>query len=88
MSRTVCVTQPLLDEFPLDTEQPVKIAWLEANMPDEVIRFTFTYKPDPQVNSIHPDVTILRYNYLILYMLDFQEDNNRSRKMLKLCKGK
>ena len=55
------MTQPLSDEFPLDTDQPVKIVWLEANMPDEVTRFTFTYKPDPQVKSIHPDVTIPRY---------------------------
>ena len=60
-SRTVCMTQPLADEFPLDTEQPVKIVWLEANMTDEVTRFTFTYKPDPRINSIHPAVTIPRY---------------------------
>ena len=48
------MTQPLADEFPLGTEQPVRIVWLEANMPDEGTRFTFTYKPDPQVYSIHP----------------------------------
>ena len=60
------MTQPLRDEFPLDTEQPVKIVWLEANIPDEVARFSFVYKPDPQVYSIHPDVTILRYNSMYL----------------------
>ena len=54
------MTQPLADEFPLDTEQPVKIVWMEANMPEEVTRFSFTYKPDPLVKSIHPDVTIPR----------------------------
>ena len=60
-SRTVCVTQSPGDEFPLNTEQPVKMIWLEVNMPDEMTRFTFTYKPDPRVESIHPDVTIPRY---------------------------
>ena len=55
------MTQPLTDEFLLDSEQPVKIVWLEANMTDEVTRFTFTYKADPRLKSIHPDVTIPRY---------------------------
>ena len=55
------MTQALTDEFPLNTEQPVKIVWSEANMPDEVTRFTFTYKPDPRVSNIHPRVTIPRY---------------------------
>ena len=63
---TVCVTQPLADEFPLNTKQPVKIVWVEANMTDEKTRFTFTYKPDPRINSIHPDVTIPRYASLTL----------------------
>ena len=55
------MTQPLADEFPLDSEQPVKIVWLEANITDKVTGFTFTYKPDPRINGIHPDVTIPRY---------------------------
>ena len=57
---TVCVTQSLAGEFPLNTEQPIKIVFLDANMTDEETKFTFTYKPDPVVKSIHPDVTILR----------------------------
>ena len=62
-TRTVCVMQPLAHEFPLGTDQKVKIVFLDANMPDEETGFTFTYKPDPLVKSIHPEVTILRYDY-------------------------
>ena len=61
-TRAVCVTQLLAHEFPLDTDQQVGIVFLDANLPDEDTGFTFTYKPDPLVKSIHPEVTILRYD--------------------------
>ena len=57
------MTKPLADEFLLDTKQLVQIVWLESNIPDETIRFTFTYKPDPRINSIYPAITIPRYGY-------------------------
>ena len=57
------MTKPLADEFLLDTKQLVQIVWLESNIPDETTRFTFTYKPDPGINSIYPAITIPRYGY-------------------------
>ena len=34
---------------------------MDLAIPDKDTEFTFTYKPDPEINSIHPDVTIARY---------------------------
>ena len=56
----VCQTEPLTDDSKIDQSQTVSVFWVTGNISDAVTNFTFTYKPDPEIFSVYPNVTILK----------------------------
>ena len=56
----ICPTEPLLDLNMLNVPQTVTISWTSDGMDDLETDLAFTYKPDPVIEEIHPNITIVR----------------------------
>ncbi len=44
----------------LEQVSNIMVSWIYSNLPDRDTGFDFTYKPDPLIESIHPQLTVLR----------------------------
>ena len=53
----------------VNTEQQVNVSWEDPAVPDQITQQVFTYKPDPVIEDIHPNVTIPRYAIRRLYRI-------------------
>ena len=58
-AQVVCVSQEV-EESDLEIPQSVSVSWITGYLPDRDTGFFFIYKPDPEIQGIHPDITILR----------------------------
>ena len=54
-----CQIEPLTDDSMVDKPQTVTISWENEDIADAVTEFMFTYKPDPDILSIYPNITIV-----------------------------
>ncbi len=61
--RIVCRTRPLLRDEDLWKPLQMGIKWTNLGI-EETTDFTFTYKPDPVIQKITPNVSIIRYAFL------------------------
>ena len=48
-----------MDKSRIDQPQTVTISWQDQETSDKITDLTFTYKPDPEIFDIYPNVTIL-----------------------------
>ena len=60
MEEVICLTEPLPDLSMLNVPQIVTISWTSDGMDDFKTDLAFTYKPDPVIDNIHPNITIVR----------------------------
>ena len=60
IEEVICLTGPLHDLYALNLPQTVTISWTPDAMDDFKTDLTFTYKPDPVIEEIHPNITIVR----------------------------
>ena len=67
----VCRVEPKLEDVSVDTEQSVILKWDDPDLDDLDTGFSFTYKPDPTIQDIHPNITIPRYNIYILFHMTY-----------------
>ena len=44
----------------VDKAQIVNVSWMNADIEDEITEYTFTYKPNPAISSIYPNVTVVK----------------------------
>ena len=56
----VCQVEPKPQDVSVDTEQPVILKWNDPDLDNLDTGFSFTYKTDPDIQDIHPNVTIPR----------------------------
>ena len=73
-TRMVCQVEPKPEDVPVEKEQSVTLKWDDPDAEDLDTGFSFTYKPDPDVNNINPNVTIPRYNIINFYHASFVEE--------------
>ena len=55
----ICQTEPL-EYSTLNEPREIWITWTEGGLPAYRTGFDFTYKPDPIIQGINPNITILR----------------------------
>ena len=56
----VCKVEQKPIRIEVNNPQVVTIDWLDGNVTDQITDLRFTYSPDPEVLSIHPNYTIHR----------------------------
>ena len=56
-----CRSASFEEPFLINKPQPVYVSWVSGALPDEFTGFGFTYRPNPSIESIDPDFTIIRY---------------------------
>lgn len=56
-----CETQPKANVTEINDPQPIWISWMDLDVPAQNTGFSFAYKPNPVINDIMPNITILRY---------------------------
>ncbi len=59
--KAVCLTSATNDSN-LELPQPVRVHWMESNLPNLETGHWFTYKPNPMILNIYPQNTVLRYH--------------------------
>ena len=57
----ICQVQPLPNGTEVNTAQRIKISWADTDVQHLITDSTFTYKPDPKIKGIHPNIAIARY---------------------------
>ncbi len=57
----LCLAEPLTDSNFLEKAQNIEIKWPLQNRTSERTNFQFTYKPNPSIETIQPNKTIIRY---------------------------
>ena len=53
----VCQT---INSSVVDKAQVVSVSWMNEDIEDEITEYTFTYKPNPAISSIYPNVTVVK----------------------------
>ena len=53
----VCQT---INSSVVDKPQRVNISWENEDIEDRITEYTFTYKPDPAISNIYPNVTVVK----------------------------
>ena len=56
----ICQIQEKPEGSSVNIQQPVTISWEDPAVPDQDTGWNFTYKPDPILDAIHPNVTVPR----------------------------
>ena len=56
----MCLTVPLDDVQLINMPQTINISWRLDIIDDLKTDLKFTYKPDPVIEAIHPNITVVR----------------------------
>ena len=56
----MCEVEGIKNESLVNTAQPVRIIWNDPDVPDENTGHHYTFKPDPTIDRVHPNINIAR----------------------------